>query len=76
MMILFKDISRINHACGKHANVAKILCDDTNKAYLMATRTIQKGDELLIDYLASEEDEDMLGLLKLKYNFHCTCPAH
>lgn len=71
--VLYKIICRINHACGDAANVLKI--DHQGKGFVMAKRNIKAGEEILIDYIPGEQ-EDRLGLLKLKYNFVCACPEH
>lgn len=71
---LFKNLCRVNHACGSNANITKIVWN--SKAFVLAKRDIKQGEEILIDYLPGEKKEDRLGLLQLKYNFVCQCPLH
>ncbi|CAB9498964.1 expressed unknown protein [Seminavis robusta] len=74
-MLIFKDLSRINHACGDAANVIKI-CDEKDRAFVLARCDIASGQELLIDYIPGEKEEDRLDYLQMKYNFRCQCKMH
>ena len=72
MLVLYKTLSRINHACGDAANVFKY--ETNGQAYLIAKKEIQAGDEILINYLAPQDN--LREELQRRYNFVCTCPHH
>ncbi|CAB9528718.1 expressed unknown protein [Seminavis robusta] len=74
--LLFKELCRINHACGDAANVNRTI--HQGKVYVVAKRDIADGEELLIDYLplATELGRDRLELLHNMFNFWCQCSEH
>lgn len=73
--LLYKTTCRINHACGKAANVRRM--EHNCKAYIFAKREIYAGEEIFIDYLPNDDaEEDRPGDLQMKYNFRCQCSAH
>jgi len=73
-LVLYRILSRFNHACGDSANATRIIVQ--NGAYLFSRQPIEAGEEILIDYIPNEKPEDRLDLLQLKYNFQCNCPQH
>jgi hypothetical protein len=77
---LFATLARFNHACGASANVARGFVDGPNGERVVGvvcTRAVPAGGELLIDYMPEQDNEgdveERRRLLKLRYNFHCTC---
>jgi len=66
--LLYKLLCRVNCACGPAANVTKVTMDG-GVAYVMTTKEIKKGEEILIDYLPGESGVAKRELLRVKYNF-------
>jgi hypothetical protein len=75
-MGLFEILGRVNHSCVPNARLESLAGEsEAAGATLAATRDVELGEEVLIDYLANFEGtaaEKREHLLE-QYRFHCHC---
>lgn len=74
--LVFKDLSRANHACGRFRNAIRWFGKD-GKGFLVAEANISSGENILIDYITDETNPLLRHeQLRVLYNFSCQCPLH
>jgi len=72
---VFHIFSRINHSCGPNS-VRNINSEETGEMSVIATREIEKGEEILIKYFdleAASLMRDQRRLKLLNWGFKCNC---
>lgn len=71
---IYDILSKFNHSCDP--NVNHYINDDDDLTYCTATRRIEKGQQLFINYLADEQKmsrEERQQCLQETWNFKCKC---
>jgi len=75
---LFPQLARVNHSCRSNAEFSSRV--DLGEQRLVANYTIEKGEEVTINYMSMAEEgcdirEVRQAYLREYYNFQCTCRA-
>lgn len=72
---LYEKLSRMNHSCAP--NAVRLSTDGRGGVAVVASRGIDEGEEVLINYMDGADDglpvEKRRKHLMQQYHFHCTC---